>query len=229
MKMKCPHCGVNGSVSESLVGKRVKCPKCGEIFSVPLDTDAASPKPEMHASEHFPASESAAEIPVQDDAALDEELERIFQDMKNSEQDQNPEPGEAERNVQPHAVTTGSASEETLEVREGDGADAEGFDDEESLSAVENIPAEKCSACGVPADNTTLSIHDGLTFCQTCVPEKTGEADLSPVQEPDVPNAQDAGEKGEQQANPAGKIRLAIGGIAVAALILLAVYLMTSK
>ena len=82
--------------------------------------------------------------------------------MKNSEQDQNPEPGEAERDVQPHAVTTGSAGEETLEVREGDGADAEGFDDEESLSAVENIPAGKCSACGVPAGNTTLSIHDGL-------------------------------------------------------------------
>ncbi len=34
MKMICPHCGVKGSAADSLLGKRVKCPKCTEIFVI---------------------------------------------------------------------------------------------------------------------------------------------------------------------------------------------------
>jgi len=35
MKMKCPHCGISGSAEESLGGRKVKCPKCTNIFLVP--------------------------------------------------------------------------------------------------------------------------------------------------------------------------------------------------
>ena len=34
MKMLCPHCGVKGTVDDSFVGKKVKCPKCNDIFDV---------------------------------------------------------------------------------------------------------------------------------------------------------------------------------------------------
>ena len=34
MQIKCPQCGVNGSVSNTLVGKKVRCPKCMKIFPV---------------------------------------------------------------------------------------------------------------------------------------------------------------------------------------------------
>lgn len=34
MKMTCPHCGVKGSAQSSLMGKRVRCPKCRSIFDV---------------------------------------------------------------------------------------------------------------------------------------------------------------------------------------------------
>ena len=34
MKMICPHCGVKGSAAAALLGKKVKCPKCMEIFSI---------------------------------------------------------------------------------------------------------------------------------------------------------------------------------------------------
>ncbi len=34
MKMICPHCGVKGSANDSLIGTKVKCPKCLGIFVV---------------------------------------------------------------------------------------------------------------------------------------------------------------------------------------------------
>lgn len=34
MEMICPHCGVSGSADDSLLGRRVKCPKCGSIFGI---------------------------------------------------------------------------------------------------------------------------------------------------------------------------------------------------
>ncbi len=36
MEMICPQCGVKGTIKDSFVGKRVRCPKCEEIFRVPL-------------------------------------------------------------------------------------------------------------------------------------------------------------------------------------------------
>ncbi len=38
MKMVCPHCYVNGIVDDSLIGRRVKCPKCTNIFVVSSDS-----------------------------------------------------------------------------------------------------------------------------------------------------------------------------------------------
>ena len=38
MKMVCPHCNVNGIVDDSLIGRRVKCPKCTNIFVVSSDS-----------------------------------------------------------------------------------------------------------------------------------------------------------------------------------------------
>ena len=34
MKMECPHCGVSGTVDDSLVGRKVRCPKCVDTFEV---------------------------------------------------------------------------------------------------------------------------------------------------------------------------------------------------
>lgn len=49
MKIQCPQCAVRGSVDEAYRGKKVKCPKCGEIFVVFADSlqipVTASPPP----------------------------------------------------------------------------------------------------------------------------------------------------------------------------------------
>lgn len=41
MKMECPHCGVNGTVDDSLVGRKVKCPKCANTFLVNVEGSAS--------------------------------------------------------------------------------------------------------------------------------------------------------------------------------------------
>ncbi|XOF35292.1 MAG: hypothetical protein ACL93V_08410 [Candidatus Electrothrix sp. YB6] len=34
MKMICPHCGVTGSIADKFIGRKLKCPKCGQSFRV---------------------------------------------------------------------------------------------------------------------------------------------------------------------------------------------------
>ncbi len=37
MKIDCPHCGVHGSVDDSLAGRKLRCPKCAKVFLVTDD------------------------------------------------------------------------------------------------------------------------------------------------------------------------------------------------
>ncbi|PID76582.1 MAG: hypothetical protein CSB24_05820 [Deltaproteobacteria bacterium] len=34
MKIKCPHCNLQGKAQDSIFGKKIKCPKCNETFLV---------------------------------------------------------------------------------------------------------------------------------------------------------------------------------------------------
>jgi DNA-directed RNA polymerase subunit RPC12/RpoP len=34
MKIDCPHCGVHGSIDDSLAGKKLRCPKCSKVFLI---------------------------------------------------------------------------------------------------------------------------------------------------------------------------------------------------
>ena len=35
MKIDCPHCGVHGSIDDSLANKKLRCQKCSKVFLVP--------------------------------------------------------------------------------------------------------------------------------------------------------------------------------------------------
>ena len=37
MKLDCPHCGVHGSIDDSLAAKKLRCPKCSKVFLIPPD------------------------------------------------------------------------------------------------------------------------------------------------------------------------------------------------
>lgn len=42
MKMHCPHCGVKGSVDDSYIGRKIRCPKCQKTFHCELDAATLS-------------------------------------------------------------------------------------------------------------------------------------------------------------------------------------------
>ena len=45
MRLSCPHCGVDGFAEDSWVGRRVRCPRCQNIFLVERCERSVQPKP----------------------------------------------------------------------------------------------------------------------------------------------------------------------------------------
>jgi hypothetical protein len=237
MKMRCPKCGVKGSVSESLLGKRVKCPKCGEKFRVPPEEEAVFPPSEVAMAALAPdaVSESPEKIPAQDDASLNEELAKIFQDMNESRPEEAAAEEAEEEEGETASITTQAA--EAHEVPEaGVVTGSEPSEDEELESEAEDVLGETCSVCGASVENAAGS-DNGPIFCSACAqeaPEDTAEGDSSPLQEQaaaetDAPAADTLEPASAEGSGLVVTIKLLLGSIVVLALILLAAVLMTSK
>ena len=78
MNITCPFCGVSGSVDDALAGKKIRCPKCDEVFRCEdRDEPAPSFKPEI--DESYTEPEEPGLEPVEQEApqsAVDEQQER---------------------------------------------------------------------------------------------------------------------------------------------------------
>lgn len=59
MKIVCPHCQVKGTVADGLLGKKVRCPECSNVFRVTEDVTIETPPVE-------------ALTPVVEDVAVEE-------------------------------------------------------------------------------------------------------------------------------------------------------------
>lgn len=70
MKMHCPHCGVKGSVDDSYVGKKVRCPKCREIFHCQVDEQAVAGVVGLEPMPPLPP-EPPAPPPIDEDVAAE--------------------------------------------------------------------------------------------------------------------------------------------------------------
>jgi hypothetical protein len=180
MKMKCPFCGVNGSVSDSLLGKKVKCPKCKEIFKVTA-VAAPHPSPEMESwkepkndsiietSGHVSDAAPSQGMTAKDEADLEDEIAKIFSDMKKSAPDQAPDPWQDSGLLdQDMTALDGTATGETK--------DGDSLNDEDMQSELENILGENCSMCGGPVGKATKHDLDGKVYCSACLPEGEGSA-----------------------------------------------------
>src|SRR5690349_19837341 len=73
----CPHCGANGRVPDTFIGRRVRCPKCQQPFTVaaPAGPPPAAPRPAPAASPTPPPRTAAPRAappppppPVQEDS-----------------------------------------------------------------------------------------------------------------------------------------------------------------
>jgi hypothetical protein len=179
MKMKCPFCGVNGSVSDSLLGKKVRCPKCKEIFKVAAASATSSSAAEMEpgkepkndpiieASGHVIDAAPSPGMTAKDEADLEEEIAKIFSDMKKSTPDHEPDSWkDTELMDQDTAALDGTTKEETKEGGP--------LNDEDMQSELENILGENCSICGTPVGKATKHDLEGKVYCSACLPEGEG-------------------------------------------------------
>ncbi len=74
MTVKCPHCGLEGKAEEAILNKKIRCPKCRQIF---IAVDAAA---EFTAAEVVPQESEknglAEDISVEQAVAAEENLSR---------------------------------------------------------------------------------------------------------------------------------------------------------
>ena len=84
MKMLCPHCGVNGTVDDSLVGRKVKCPKCTNVFVVSAEGSAPIEVEAMELEE-FGTGEALLSGSTASDVADDLDISDLLRPENNKE------------------------------------------------------------------------------------------------------------------------------------------------
>ena len=95
MKIDCPHCGVHGSVDDSLAGKKLRCPGCSKVFLVAeevlLDIDGHNLVPQeiFHdsvADEQVPTSEETGPEDMEEPETAEEDLEEELEEAEIDEE-----------------------------------------------------------------------------------------------------------------------------------------------
>lgn len=87
MKMECPHCGVNGAVDDSFVGRRVKCPKCTNTFTVGSEDDSAPIAVDIGDMEAYGAEEEVSVEETASDTTDDVDISELLRSEEKSQDD----------------------------------------------------------------------------------------------------------------------------------------------
>ena len=166
MKMLCPNCGVKGSADDSYIGKKVKCPKCKEIF------EAVPEEEKIEESFREPASEELVEEPVVSDQ---EDILPEEGDVAGSEEEFDDEPLEIDE-------------DEILSAVE---SEPESFDDESAPAGPADEPAgESGDDFAVELDETLPEIDDfDEPLISDDIQEIEGQSLLDEVDAIDDPDA----------------------------------------
>lgn len=154
MKIDCPHCGVHGSVNDSLAGRKLRCPKCSKVFLV---TDDIAPDAERSNLVHQEILHDPSEAPL--DASVEQDLEEELEIPEEAVADEEAEISKDDI-FDPMPVQTDE--EEDLEL-DDDG------EDEIEMSA--------CSECKQSFATEFLVEIDSKLYCALCQPESEEEED----------------------------------------------------
>jgi len=167
MKMICPHCGVKGSADDSLLDKKVKCPKCLGMFVV--DVGVLEPIPVAELDLEQVEETSAPSL----DTAVDSEVDDMFNELLGS--DSPSPPGEDFQESDIDRILTGEM--------EADGELVEGV--AAALSTIEEEPASEWLGEEEDEDNT-LTVIDDFPEEAISLDEKADDDELITLDDPGV-------------------------------------------
>ena len=168
MKIDCPHCGVHGSVDNTLLDKKLRCPKCSKVFLVTEDILPEFDNRGMLSQEILYDDEPhSPDLPEEDDD--------LFATMA--------EGGDAS-----------TADDDFLGLMDDESEDSDPDDEYEDggLELDEDeIELEKCSSCGELLHPAFLEPVGSENLCALCLPEgyldtETEEDSLSITDPEDV-------------------------------------------
>lgn len=149
MKMICPHCGVKGSADESLLQRKVKCPRCLGIFKVDSEVVEAIPVDDLELEQLEESTITASGESVEGEVGGN--LDDIFSTGTAEGQDQELDESEIDR------LLTGTMDEQDDAAEQEVAAALADFDEqgpageweeeeeeeEETLTVIEGIQEEK--------------------------------------------------------------------------------------
>lgn len=154
MKMICPHCGLKGTAGESLLGKKVRCPECQQVFRVNEDVAMVTiPTPEV--SDVIEDNVENVEVEDQEVIESEQTLELPGEDIDDDE------------------IVLEDEDEELQETKaedlidEIDGLEEQG-QAEEVVEVVLADGVKICSKCGFALSETFLQEVDGDVVCGLC-------------------------------------------------------------
>lgn len=146
MKMICPQCGVKGTAQSSLMGKRVKCPKCLSIFEVSPEVLQAIPIEDIELEQIYEESHSdlliAGEEEVGVNEVSEEDVEDVFRKLLADEPETDSETEGYESLAEDEPVP---AQEEMVELEEED---------------LQEVPAARAWTSREDTDETLTVIED---------------------------------------------------------------------
>ena len=110
---------------------------------------------------------------AQDEAALQDEIAKIFEEMTRSETDPVPD-SRQDRTGQGDERDAESAAQRGKD--ESSQEDTGSFSEEDLAGGLEDILGEKCSVCGALVGQNTQHELEGKVYCSACLPAHNGEA-----------------------------------------------------
>jgi len=163
MKIDCPHCGVHGSVDDSLSGKKLRCPKCSKIFLV---TDDMLPDSDDTVLVHQEILHDAVSA-VPPVAIVEEEVEEEQDTTEEIVAENEPE------------ISEEASDESDEEMSDPMPAQKDEDEDLEFDNSSEEDESEMsvCSACGESFAAPFLVEIDSKLYCALCEPDSGDEED----------------------------------------------------
>ena len=149
MKIDCPHCGVHGSVDDSLAAKKLRCPKCSKVFLV---ADDMVPDAEESNLVHQEILPDPPETPPA--ASVEQESE---EDLAIPEESVSDDAVEISEDDMSEATSVQAAEVEDLEPDDGDSED--------------EVEMSLCSECKHSFSMEFLVEIDSQLYCALCQPD----------------------------------------------------------